>query len=344
MQTHYSDRMKQFYLIRSIAGIPYVYNGIDDILNDQKRNQFYYEILKQCKGKRCIDVGSGSGLLAFIALKHGAEHVTCIEQNEEACKHIKIVSKKMGIPTDKIRVIHDEFRSSRFDEYNLGHIDIIFHEIIGGTIWDEMIGNTFDKHLPNIKILPSEYKIEFSSLILKESLYKKLIDYHHQISGHKDFNYESSLYVKLDPGIEISDEYTKYFEKILNSNYYNVVHPFRLVNVNNFYIEGFADILHKKSNHLHTSIININDTDRPETIEFDLPKTNKPFLILFKPSISEGDCVLNFKDTKSFNGYREPCIFPPNSNIDKFSLKISDGEAFFDKFLNEILIRFYDIL
>jgi SAM-dependent methyltransferase len=329
MQDHYSDRMKEFYT-QSYASLPYYYNGLDGIINDQKRNQFYDEILKQCKGKRCVDAGSGSGLLAFIAIKHGADHVTCIEQNKQSCEHIETVVKNIGIE-DKVRVIHDEFQTSRFHEYELGHVDIIFHELVGSYIWDETIGNSFDEYLPNIKILPSEYKLKFSTLILKEKLYKQLIDYH---SGRS--NYKSPYLVKFDPGIDIFDEYIEYYEKVMNSNYYDLVHPFKLIDLTHFHDAQFIDLLHQKSTHLHTNIIDINDIDKPKILEFNLPKTNQPYLILCHPYMSDGNYTLDWRESSSFSGYRKPFMVPPNFNASKFIMDLSDGYIYFDKFLNNI--------
>lgn len=331
MQDHYSDRMKYFANTGIGNDILKKYDGLDTIILDKKRNQFYDEILKQCKGKRCVDVGSGSGLLAFIALKHGAEHVTCIEQDEQSCKHIKIVSKRMGIPKNKIRVIHDEFRASRFDEYNLGHVDIIFHEIVGSYIWNEMIGNTFDVPLPGIKILPSEYKIEFSILGITEDLYKKLIDHHNGIDS-------SYIPPEIDLGIELSDEYNKYYDRIIRNHDYYVEFPFKLDNIFSFHKKRgneYLDFLYQKSSLLYTSLVNINsvvdvhDAVIHQKIKFDLPKTNKPYLLLIHPYMIDGDCILDWKDTSSFRGYRTPMIVPPNCKFNSLEMTLNCGQIDF---------------
>lgn len=322
-QDHYSDRMKLFETMRDNAGYNTYYNGLDGLVNDKARNQFYDKILKQCKGKRCVDVGSGSGILAFLALKHGAEHVTCIEQNRQSYENIKIVSKKMGIPDDKIRVIHDEFRASRFDEYQLGHIDIIFHEIVGSHIWNEMIGNTFNVHLPGIKILPSVYTIEYRVLGIKNKLYRKLIDYH---TGRDD--YENPKPITLDLGIDISSEYIDYYEQVMSDYNYEVIYPFRIKNLTDFR-EGFVDSIYQKSIHLYTSKVNINHKNKPSFVKFNLPKTNSPYLLLTHCYISDGKHVLDWNDAVSFRygSYTSPIVVPPKFCGEKeieFTMNIKD--------------------
>lgn len=340
-QDHYSDRMKLFETMRDEAGYNVYYNGLDGLVNDKKRNQFYDKILRQCKGKRCVDVGSGTGILAFLALKHGAKHVTCIEQNKQSYENIKIVSKKMGIPNHKIRVIHDEFRASRFDDYELGPIDIIFHEIAGSHIWNEMIGNTFDVPLPRIKILPSVYTIEFSVLGIKNKLYRKLIDYH---TGRSD--YENPGFIPIDTGVVISHEYDtsefiNYYQKVMYDYNYEVIYPFRIKNLTHF-CEGFVDSIYQKAIPLYTSKININNKNKPSVVKFNLPKTNSPFLLLTHCYMSDGRHVLDWNDAVSFRlgSYTSPIIVPPKFCGEKeveFTMNIKDDGCMY---MNDKLILF----
>ena len=42
---------------------------------DKSRNQFYWELLKQCKDQICIEVGFGTGILTLMALERGAKFI-----------------------------------------------------------------------------------------------------------------------------------------------------------------------------------------------------------------------------------------------------------------------------
>jgi competence protein ComEC len=83
----------------------------------------------------------------------------------------------MGIG-DKIRVINNEFMASKWAQYNLGNVDIIFHELVGSYIWNDMIGNAFNVPIPNVRILPDKYEIKCSIVPLSEAGYKTICDIH----------------------------------------------------------------------------------------------------------------------------------------------------------------------
>ena len=68
-----------------------------DMLNDHLRNQFYNELLKQCKDKVVIDVGFGTGILSIIALKHGAKIIHAYEMDKETYLLGKHIIKRLGL-------------------------------------------------------------------------------------------------------------------------------------------------------------------------------------------------------------------------------------------------------
>ena len=104
-----------------------------NMLVDHPRNQFYDELLKECKDKVVIDVGFGAGILSMLALKHGAKIVYAYEMVHQTYLLGKHIIESLGLE-DKIILIHDKFFKSMGPDNAL-----IIHEIIGGAIWDETL-------------------------------------------------------------------------------------------------------------------------------------------------------------------------------------------------------------
>ena len=65
-QEHYSPALKEMQTVKGCNNLEYYFDGLDGMMEDTVRNKFYDEILKECKGKCCIDVGAGSGLLCLL--------------------------------------------------------------------------------------------------------------------------------------------------------------------------------------------------------------------------------------------------------------------------------------
>lgn len=50
----------------------------------------------EIKGKKVIDLFSGSGILGFEAMSQGAKSVLCIEHNPKSCQQIEIEANRIG--------------------------------------------------------------------------------------------------------------------------------------------------------------------------------------------------------------------------------------------------------
>jgi predicted RNA methylase len=74
-------------------------NGISTYMTtDKDRNQFMDRVLaRTVKDKNCLDIGFGTGLLSFLAVKHGAKHVTAFEFNYERYLLGQYLIEKMGL-------------------------------------------------------------------------------------------------------------------------------------------------------------------------------------------------------------------------------------------------------
>lgn len=302
----------------------YQYNGISGgLFQDPLRTQFYDHILKECKGKRCIDVGSGSGMLAFIALKHGAQHVTCFEQNPKSAAHIKAVAKRMNV-SEKITVVNTEFRASNYHTYNLKDIDIIFHEVIGSYIWNETMPIAFDVPLP-IRILPSHYDIQFSILKLTEEQYNHLI------------NLETSPAI-LNPfnlGIDLPSEFTDYYNEVIQSTSYLYHSPTHILMIDEYVFNELSKIYNSNHKyHVGTHRFDINNPEHYQSrriIQFTLPQIDDPYLIVIRPFFyCSQDFVFDFKKKCAFTGYYRPVIVPPKSRHTAYRYRIFENDMKID--------------
>ena len=128
---------------------PYKVGVGTQMIFDKPRNQFYWELLKQCKDKTCVDVGFGTGILTLIALHHGANHVIAYESDPSTFELGKYIINELGF-SDSVTFFNEEYKSTTHEDR---HVDLIFHEIIGRNIWDENIKRVFQGAVT--KIIPS---------------------------------------------------------------------------------------------------------------------------------------------------------------------------------------------
>jgi len=104
------------------------------MINDVVRNSFYDKILSNAvRGKKCCDVGFGTGLLSLIALKHGATSIIAYEKDPVRFKLGQKVIDQLKL-TDRI-----ELRNELAGTENIETIDcdVVFHEIIHRSLWGE---------------------------------------------------------------------------------------------------------------------------------------------------------------------------------------------------------------
>jgi predicted RNA methylase len=290
---------------------PNGYNGICfGLLEDAARNKFYDESLKRAKGKRVVDVGSGSGLLGFLALKHGAKHVTFIEQNIVSYSHIRRVSEIMKINKSRYRIINDEFVASRWDEYDLKNPDMIVHELVGSYIWNDTIGQAFNQFIPNVEIIPNLYELKFSIIPLSESGFNYLRKYQNEKSIEKRRF--------LDVRVPIDKKFIAYYENVLNDYDYEIGIVPRIMR--SLHDELFNKLYSKDRIEYYTHVFDINkekDYKSNTIASFNLPKTDNPYLIFIHPYLHSKKNTLDFVESTSFSGHRKPILIPPKANCNK---------------------------
>lgn len=123
-------------------------SGFADMLHDKERNQKYALALKEAiekiqkSGKKAhvLDIGTGSGLLAMLAARYGADSVVTIEAYSPVTTVAREVITKNGFK-DKIKIIskHSTKVSIGVDmdqKANILVAEVFDTELIGeGAIW-----------------------------------------------------------------------------------------------------------------------------------------------------------------------------------------------------------------
>jgi type II protein arginine methyltransferase len=78
------------------------------MVNDQSRNRAIEEAISSLdlRGKRVVEIGTGTGLIALLFARHGAEHVYTCEMNPNLAELARCIVEKAGF-ADKISVINE---------------------------------------------------------------------------------------------------------------------------------------------------------------------------------------------------------------------------------------------
>jgi len=131
-------------------------NGITiGLLADPQRNRFYDRMLSRTvKDKNCVDIGFGTGLLSFLAIKHGARHVTAFEINYERFLLGQYLIEKMELQ-DRITLHNLRFESGFIPD----NCELIFQEIFDQEFWADGLAFCVAGH--TLPVLPGRYRTEF---------------------------------------------------------------------------------------------------------------------------------------------------------------------------------------
>jgi predicted RNA methylase len=117
--------------------------GYLSMLNDEVRNRFYSDALqKHAKDKVVLDMGTGTGILAYYALSFGAKFVYCVEQNPDMAQVAQSVLEKK-FSKDKFKVVVSNFWNTNLDEVFDQKIDILLSETVGPGLFDQGMINTW---------------------------------------------------------------------------------------------------------------------------------------------------------------------------------------------------------
>lgn len=143
------------------------------MLADKPRNNAFYKALKTiiARGKTTVaDIGSGTGVLGFMAARLGARHVYAFEQSG-------IMNLAMGLARDNkiknITFIHDH--STAID--SIPSVDVIMSETLGNYAFEEQLIETIEDAKRFLKpgglVIPSAVT-HFAAPVVTKRFYDEL--------------------------------------------------------------------------------------------------------------------------------------------------------------------------
>ena len=250
-----------------------------DMLNDHLRNQFYNELLKQCKDKVVIDVGFGTGILSIIALKHGAKIIHAYEMDKETYLLGKHIIKRLGLKS-KI-ILKDKMFVKEFDDLPDA---IIIHEIVGRNIWNESLTCLNNVSDPR-KVIPSVFHAKLYAMEKTEVE----VDF-------KSFHPDTMVF---DPGIDLG-KYNNVIQELIDDHKTSRIEKFQ-----HYYEFPYIQVPEGYGGHgdyeeVGSYTYDINTQKIPENIIVDLDIYGKDIVIW--PQYYMDDYKLNTPSWKADKG------------------------------------------
>lgn len=154
-----------------------------DMLFDDERVGRYSEAIKQVvrKGDVVADIGTGTGLLAFLCLQAGAERVHAIERSP-ALRWAKLLAEHHGY-SEKIVFHGKDSRATNLSE----KVDVIVSELIGHIAFEEgMVESLFDARERFLSehgtIIPQQVKLRVA-LVSEQDIYPTYINCWKSVKG-----------------------------------------------------------------------------------------------------------------------------------------------------------------
>lgn len=147
------------------------------MMNDTVRNDAYEKALKSAlqNGGVVLDIGSGSGLLAMMAARHGATKVTTCEEVSMVSEKAKIIIQRNGFE-NQIQVIN-KLSTNLVVEIDLAErADILVTEIFDNGLLGENALVAIEharKHLlkPNAQLIPAGARV-YAMCVESSEIYK----------------------------------------------------------------------------------------------------------------------------------------------------------------------------
>jgi predicted RNA methylase len=234
------------------------------MINDVLRNKFYKNVLQDVKGKHCLEIGFGSGILSILALEHGAKSIVAYEEMEDTYNLGVEIIESLGLQ-NKITLISGQFTADKMSRHT--NIDCIFTETINHTLWGESLLNVIDSTLP--EIIPNKYFLEVHAIEISDNYAKRLLTNDNSI---------------CNPGIAIDERFSKTINKILNKKEVKLTPGLHGLTFNNLsQVLDVCDIHHNRKPEQGYNI----DINNPVSLEtkidwsIDLEST-KNYLFIFR--------------------------------------------------------------
>lgn len=172
---------------------------------DSQRNHAYESwISENVKDKTVIDLGAGSGILCYLAVKYGAKKVYALERRGE------LIDRMKEILGDSVEYIHGDLL-----ETELPKCDIYLHEWLSSELWNEK------RYLKNFyqegdKELEVGHILDLVEYAKKNNFIDKLYPNKVEISDIRGGSLQGLVSVSLD-------KHSKYSRKFLEDYYSDIV-------------------------------------------------------------------------------------------------------------------------
>ncbi|MBA7610014.1 hypothetical protein ES703_17217 [subsurface metagenome] len=154
-----------------------------EMLFDKERVRKYSEAICRVvnKGDIVADIGTGTGLLAFLCLKAGAKRVHAIERSS-AVRWAELIAEQHGL-NDRIVFHHKDSRFHDLPE----KVNVVVSELIGHIAFEEgMAESLFDAKerflVPDGVMIPERVQLEVA-LVEENEIYPECIDCWQPIHG-----------------------------------------------------------------------------------------------------------------------------------------------------------------
>jgi hypothetical protein len=145
------------------------------------RSKFYDAVFKEnVHNKDCVEIGFGAGVLSMLALKHGANHIDAWERDPCNYQIGQYIINQLGLQ-DRITLHQGSFSANHV----VPNDTVIFHEIIGNSIWDENMRSCLNCR--SNTIIPESVCVSIDVLEFAHSDWERLLTHSNRFEPHVDY-------------------------------------------------------------------------------------------------------------------------------------------------------------
>ena len=153
-------------------------NRVFDYAIDKERTEAYLDFIKaNISGKTVVELGTGSGIITWLCVKHGATHVYAYENNRRVLTWLNTLFKDEV----KVTIVEEDVTTATLQD-----ADIYLHENFGSNVYmEDILGmytnlksqNLEDKTYPNkLKMQYGTYDLSNNTEISPEDRYAEIDD------------------------------------------------------------------------------------------------------------------------------------------------------------------------
>ena len=165
------------------------------MINDFMRNQFFDSVLKHhVRGRQCVDIGFGTGLLSMMALKHGADHVTAYENDQDRFELGQHIIASLGLE-DRITL-----KLATYTHQLQRKDTVTFSETVNGNLWGERLWSSLPRQSGSV-FVPGSYWMEIMCIAVPDSF------------AH-DVTLQNNDDVGFAPGIDIDPAFVNFINEL----------------------------------------------------------------------------------------------------------------------------------